>query len=96
MKLMKIDISHIAKLANLPLSQSDVEKFGRQLDETITYINQLQEVDTKNCEPTYQVTGLVNVTRDDEVSSSLTQEEALKNAKFTKCGFFKVPAILKY
>lgn len=92
---MKIDISHIARLANLSLTQDEKEKFGSQLDETIVYINQLQEVDTQNCRQTAQVTGLENVTREDEISTSLTLEEALKNAKFTKRGFFKVPAILK-
>lgn len=91
---MKIDVSHIAELANLPLTSEEKEKFEKQLEETLTYIENLNKVDTKNVEPTSQVTGLENVTRDDVVSPSLPQKDALANAKSTEKGFFKVKAIL--
>lgn len=91
---MKINVSHIAKLANLPLSDEEKKKFEVQLSETLDYVKQLEEIDTKGVEPTSQVTGLENVTREDEVTPSLSQEEALKNSKSTHNGFFKVPAIL--
>lgn len=92
---MKIDVKHVAKLANLPLTPEEEERFERQLAETLEYVSQLEEIDTKNVEPTSQVTGLENVTRDDSTSSSLSQEEALKNATSTHNGFFKVKAILE-
>ncbi len=100
---MKIDVSHVAKLANLPLSEEEKKKFEKQLSETLDYVNQLEEIDTKGVEPTSQVTGLENVTREDVVTPSLSQEEVLKNApstgsgqaKSTHNGFFKVPAILE-
>lgn len=92
---MKIDISHIAKLANLSLSKEEKKKYEKQLNETLSYINNLTEIDTKDAEPTSQVTGLENVTREDTVTPSLSQEEVLKNAKFTHNGFFKVKAILE-
>lgn len=92
---MKIDVSHVAKLANLPLSDAEKKKFEKQLSETLDYVKQLEEIDTKGVEPTSQVTGLENVTREDEVTPSLSQEEALSNAKSTHNGFFKVPAILE-
>lgn len=92
---MKIDVSHIAKLANLPLSEEEKKKFEKQLEETLTYIENLNEIDTKGVIPSSQVTGLENVTRDDAVVKSFTQEEALKNAKSTYKGFIKVKAILE-
>lgn len=92
---MKIDVSHVAKLANLPLTEEEKKKFETQLTETLDYVNQLEEIDTKNVEPTSQVTGLENVTREDVVTPSMSQEEALKNAKSTYKGFFKVPAIME-
>ncbi len=92
---MKINVSHIAKLANLPLSDEEKKKFETQLEETATYVEELDEVDTEGVEPTSQVTGLENVTREDIVKPSLTQEEALKNAKTTHNGFFKVKGILE-
>ncbi len=91
--LTKDEVKHIAKLANLPLSESELEKFQKQLSETVDYIKTLSSVDTKGVEPTSQVTGLKNVTKTDEPAPSLTQEEALSNAKNTHNGFIKVKAI---
>lgn len=91
---MKFDISHVAKLANLPLSDEEKKKFEKQLGETIEYIESLNDVKTDGVEPTSQVTGLENVTREDEVKPSLSQEEALSNARQTHNGFFKVKGIL--
>ena len=91
---MKINVTHIAKLANLPLKSEEKEKFEKQLSETLSYVEKLNSIDTKNIEPTSQVTGLENITRDDETSPSLTQEEALSNTKSKNNGLFKVKAIL--
>lgn len=91
---MKIDVSHVAKLANLPLKPEEKEKFEKQLSEILSYVEKLKEVDTKRVEITSQVTGLENVTREDETSPSLTQEEALSSTKSKHNGLFKVKAIL--
>lgn len=91
---MKVNASHIAKLANLPLTKDEEKKLGEQLQETLEYIENLNEIDTKSADPTSQVTGLENVARDDEVIPSLSQEEALQNTKSTHNGFFKVKGIL--
>ncbi len=91
---MKFDITHVARLANLTLSEEEKKKFEKQLEETAVYVEELSEVDTHDIEPTSQVTGLENVTREDEVKPSLTQEQALSNAKSTHNGFFKVKGIL--
>ena len=91
---MKIDIKHIAKLANLELKPGEEKKLEEQLEETLTYINSLNEIDTEGVEPTNQVTGLENVTRVDTTLPSLTQDQALSNTKSQHNGFFKVGAIL--
>lgn len=91
---MKLDVKHIAKLANLTLSEEEEKKFEIQLEETVEYIEGLSEVDTNGIEPTSQVTGLENVTREDEITPSLSQSDALKNAKSTHKGYFKVKGIL--
>lgn len=92
---MKINVSHVAKLANLPISPAEKEKFEKQLDETIEYIKGLDEVDTKKIEPTSQVIGLENITRDDVSKPSLTQEEVLSNTNSKHNGFFKVDQVLE-
>lgn len=91
---MKINVKHVAKLANLPLSSEEEKKFGGQLDETLKYIESLNEIDTSEVEPTDQVTGLENVLREDKVRPSLSQENALSNAKSKHNGMFKVKAVL--
>ena len=91
---MKIDVGHIAKLANLPLKPSERDKFEKQLSEILTYVKKLKKIDTENVETTSKVTGLENVTREDETTPSLSQEEALSNTKSHHNGLFKVKAIL--
>ena len=92
---MKINIKHIAKLANLKLKPEDEKKFEKQLSEIVAYVEKLNEVDTKNVEITSQVTGLENVTREDKSTPSLTQEEVLSGTKSKHNGLFKVDAILE-
>lgn len=91
---MKINVSHIAKLANLPLSTQEEKKFKKQLAEILDYIGKLNEVDTSGVEPVSHITGLENVVREDETLPSLSQEEALQNTKSKHNGLFRVKAIL--
>ncbi len=91
---MKIDVKHVAKLANLKLSEDEFIKFEQQLEETLKHIENLKEIPTENITPTNQVTGLENVTREDHAAPSLSQSDALKNTKNGHNGFFKVDAIL--
>ncbi len=90
---MKINVPHIAKLANLKLKNSEIKKFESQLSEILSYIEKLKEADTKDVEETSQVTGLENVTRKDKTTVCLSQEEALSNTNSQHNGFFKVKGI---
>ena len=89
---MKIDIKHIAKLANLPLKDSELVKLEKQLEETLKYVSNLDEVDTKGVEPTSQVTGLENVTRQDlsKPSDKQVREEILAAAPIRQRHFIKI------
>lgn len=91
--LTKDAVKHVAKLANLPLTSEEEEKYSEQLSETLSFIDKLDEIDTKNVEPTHSVTGLSNVMRPDETEPSLSQADAIKNAKSLENGQFKVKAI---
>ena len=92
---MKINVVHVAKLANLLLPKKEHKRFESQLSSVLNYINKLNEIDTKDIEPTSQVTGLENITREDEAKPSLSQEQALSSAKVKHNGLFKVKAILE-
>lgn len=93
-KLTHAEVKHITKLANLQLSPSEIKTFSKQLSEVLTYVEKLQEVDTAKVEPTSQVTGLKNVFREDRVEKSLSQEEALSNAKRKYKGYFVVARVI--
>lgn len=83
MKLTKDQVKHVAKLARLGLSEADTSKFQTQLSGILDYVEQLNEVKTDGVEPTAQVTGLVNVVREDEV---LTGDARLADpAELLKC-----------
>jgi aspartyl-tRNA(Asn)/glutamyl-tRNA(Gln) amidotransferase subunit C len=94
-KHMKFNVSHVAKLANLPLTTEEMKKLTQQLESTLAYIDHLEEVDTKNIKPTSQVTGRENVLRTDVAKESLSQEQALSNTKATENGFFKVKGVFE-
>lgn len=94
---MSLDVTQVKKvavLASLPITPAEEEKLAEELSETLDYVAQLESVDTKGVEPTSQVTGLENITREDIVEESLSQEQALMNAKKTHKGYILVPAIL--
>ena len=77
---MKLDIDYIARLANIPLTDSEIDIFKPQLENIITFVDSLNEIDTSNIEPTSQVTGKTNELRDDTPQDGLTREDVLSNA----------------
>lgn len=92
---MKIDVKHVARLANLPLSAEEEERYSQQLSKILDYIEQLNQVDILNVEPTFNVTSNHNVIREDETKASLSQEEALANASQKKNGFILTKGVFE-
>lgn len=71
MKLTKEQVLHVARLARLGLKEHEIEKFQKELSGILDYVEQLNEADTKNIQPTAQVTGLKNVMREDRVYKNI-------------------------
>jgi len=96
-KLSSEDTKHVAKLAQLNLSEEEIKKFTIQLSNVLDYITQLNKIDTKDIQPTSQTTDLKNVYKEDKIDATriLTQEEALSGKDDTINGFFVVPRIIK-
>lgn len=92
---MKINIPHVAKLANLTIEKDEEAKFESQLSSVLSYIERLNEVDTTGVKETSQVTGLENVLDKDTTRPSLTQQEALSQAHTKHDGFFAVKGVLE-
>ena len=87
------DVEHVAKLARLELTETEKEKFTKQLGDVLKYVEQMNEVDTTNVKPMAHAFDIVNVMREDKVVKEVTREELLKNAPEEEDGFFRVPKI---
>ncbi len=92
---MKVDIEKVARLARLELSEEEKATFGNQLEQILTYMEQLNRLDTSGVEPTSHAIPIYNVFREDEVRPSLPQEEVLGIAPDEQDGHFKVPRIIE-
>ena len=92
---MKMDIEKVAKLARLELSEQEKETFGNQLDQILTYMEQLNRLDTKDIEPTSHAIPVYNAFREDEARPSSPKEEVLGIGPEEEEGHFKVPRIIE-
>lgn len=89
------DVRHLAALSNLQLSDDEVTALQLDLGNILTYIEQLGSLDTSHVEPTYQVTALENIWRDDTVrESTVTREDLLALAPEQADQSVKVPKVL--
>ncbi len=78
---MKIDVVKVAKLANLPLSKEEAEKYSKQLSKILEYMEKLNQVDTSKVDASFNVTGLSNVMREDETEACLTHKKGYYKTK---------------
>ncbi|HEY0457058.1 MAG TPA: Asp-tRNA(Asn)/Glu-tRNA(Gln) amidotransferase subunit GatC [Verrucomicrobiae bacterium] len=91
----EMNVRYVAHLARLNLTPEEEQKFGAQLNNVLGYIAKLNELDVSKVEPTAHAVPLVNVTRPDEIRSSISNEEALRNAPAKANGLFVVPKIVE-
>ncbi|MBR1580341.1 MAG: Asp-tRNA(Asn)/Glu-tRNA(Gln) amidotransferase subunit GatC [Selenomonadaceae bacterium] len=95
MKVTQQDLDTVASLSRLRISDEERPEVLSQLDKFLTYVDNLQQVDTSNVEPTTYALPMKNVFRADEVKPSLDRELALSNAPLKEDGYFKVPRVLE-
>ena len=89
------DISYVAHLARLELSDEEKAKLSAQLAGILDYVAKLSEVDVTGVEPTAHAIPLTNVLRHDKVRPSIERERILKNAPETARDLFIVPKIVE-
>lgn len=88
----------MADLANLKLSEAEIQRFSHDLNEILTHIEALNELETRNVAPMAQVLYDAEPTatlRDDQVRPPLDNTLALANAPLTGGGYFKVPKVIE-
>jgi aspartyl-tRNA(Asn)/glutamyl-tRNA(Gln) amidotransferase subunit C len=95
MKLSRDEVLHIARLARLGVTESDIDTFREQLSNILENFEALQQVDTSNVPPTAQAVPLQNVMKPDEVAPSLPPSDILANAPRREEDFFRVRAVLE-
>ena len=98
MPITEADIEKIAQLAHLEITAEERKMFAPQISEIVTYVEQLNEIDTSDVEPALGgLTAEGEATRSDradDVLPSLGQKVALDQAPDTAAGHFRVPKVL--
>jgi aspartyl-tRNA(Asn)/glutamyl-tRNA(Gln) amidotransferase subunit C len=95
MKLSREEVLHIALLARLGLTQTEVDRFREQLSNILENFEILQQVDTSGILPTAQPNDLQNVLRDDKIIGSLSPKQVLANAPRKEGSFIRVRPVLE-
>ena len=95
MKISEQDIKTVASLSRLRIREEEAEDVIFQLNKILTYVENLQAIDTTNIEPTTYALPMQNIFREDKVKPSLARELALSNAPLKEDGYFKVPRVLE-
>ncbi|MGB3210781.1 MAG: Asp-tRNA(Asn)/Glu-tRNA(Gln) amidotransferase subunit GatC [Desulforhopalus sp.] len=94
MKINKKEVEHVAHLARLTLTEDELEKMTGQLDNILSYVDKLDELDTSQVQPTSHVFSVSNAFREDVEKESLPQAEAVKNGPQQDGEMFQVPRII--
>ena len=95
MSLTDKEVTHIAKLARIRLSEAEVPHYAREINGILKWIEQLSEVSTENIAPLASVSNQALPWREDKVSDGNIQEHILKNAPSAQYGCFAVPKVIE-
>lgn len=92
-KLTEEEVRHIAGLIKVEIEESEIPWYQDQLGKVIDYLEVFDDLDLTDVKPTSQVTGLVNVFRNDEVGESLSKENVFLN-RTDHDGYFEVEKVI--
>lgn len=98
MKITEQEVRYVADLANLRLDEQEVHRMAKDLDEILTHIDKLNELDTEGVEPMAQVLYQAEETatlREDVEHTPLGSDTALQNATISGAGHFKIPRVIE-
>lgn len=95
MQINREEIIHIAKLANLSLTDEEIDKYTNDMEEILTFANTVNNVNTDDIDELASLEENYNVFRKDEVKAFGNREELLKNAPSQEDGMFKIPKVIK-
>lgn len=94
-KITRDEILKLAKLSRLELSDNEVNRFTKEIEDVLSYVEILDKANVDNLRPTYQVSGNVNATRDDSmIDYGTTKEDLLKNLPNRQGDLIKVKRMI--
>ena len=93
MKISREEIIHIAKLANLNLTDAEIDKYTNDMEDILNFANTVNNVDTNGVDETIG-TDSYNVFRKDEIVQSFDRETLLQNAPSQDEGMFRIPKVI--
>ena len=89
-----MDVGYVANLARIHLSDEETTLFQGQLNQVLHYVEQLNELDVSNVEPTAHAIPIFNVLRKDDLGKSLNHADVIANAPASTDGQIRVPKII--
>ncbi|PLX74199.1 MAG: Asp-tRNA(Asn)/Glu-tRNA(Gln) amidotransferase GatCAB subunit C [Desulfuromonas sp.] len=95
MKISREQVQHVGKLARLALTDQEVDSLQGEMDAILTYVDQLNQLETDGIEATSHAVPMENAFRDDQVLPSFSTEEALSNAPDPAPAGFRVPRVIE-
>jgi len=95
MKITRVEVEHVARLARLELSEPELDTFTVQMDSILSYVEQLNALDTEGIIPTSHAVPMENAFRPDLPAQSIGVEAALANAPNHAESFFRVPKVIE-
>ena len=87
-------LKKVAEVSRLNLTEEEIAKFSTDLNEVLDAFKALQEIDTKDVNPTFQPVESKNVTREDVVEPSIPRNKLLRGLKNSEDGYVKGPRVV--
>ncbi len=94
-KTSDLDVTYVAKLARINLTEAEAKVFQKQLDDVLQYVEKLRHADISDAEPAAHALPIFNVFREDASRDWFTAEQALSNAPRKANGLFIVPKVVE-
>ena len=88
-------VKHISKLSRISIDDNEAKKLGKDLNSIFSFIEKLNELDTKNTEPLTSIAETTLKLRIDEIKSENIREDILKNSPDKNKDFFVVPKVVE-
>jgi aspartyl-tRNA(Asn)/glutamyl-tRNA(Gln) amidotransferase subunit C len=91
MAISREQVLHVARLAELDLTDEEIERFGEQLGAILEAVGKVSQLDLADVPPTSHPLSLVNVFGDDDPRTSLSVDDVFANAPAREDDYFRVP-----